>query len=152
MLALYKAYDALNISNSIYKEKSSSINSMALKKRTIFLDFALAIPSDSNSTVKYLDQDTKEDIITFQSTNSIHKRYNPYITYLVKDEKLYRLESLQEIMEYPFSSDIIADIDELGVVKKFKVFKSNKENSYLIDARFKDENNILLKVKTLNQI
>ena len=148
MIALYKAYDALNISNDIYKDKSKSIKSVELKKRTIYLDFALSFKGSFNQ----LDQDTKKDIVTFQSSNSIHKRYNPYITYLVKNQKLYRVESLQKVSEYPFISDIIADVDELGEVKKFKVFKSKEQVSYLIDARFKDENNILLKVKVLNEI
>lgn len=147
MLALYKAYDALNISNAIYKSKSDSIESLSLKKRTIYLDFALSF----NGSIKYLDQEPKEDMVTMQSSNSIHKRYNPYITYLVKDEKLYRVESLQKVIEYPFSSDIIADIDEIGEVTKFKVFKSSKSESYMIDSRFKNGDRILLKVKVLNE-
>jgi prepilin-type N-terminal cleavage/methylation domain-containing protein len=146
MIALYKAYDALNISNKIYKEKSNAIESLELKKRTIYLDIALSF----KGSFKYLDKDVNEDIVTFQSSNSIHKRYNPYITYFVKEKKLYRIESLQVINEYPFASDIIANVDEIGEVKKFKVFKSSKSESYLIDARFKDKNNILLKVKVLN--
>ncbi|WP_188108593.1 PulJ/GspJ family protein [Sulfurimonas lithotrophica] len=152
MLALYKAYDALNISNEIYKEKSQAIKSIELKKRTIYLDFALSVKKDDKDRVTYLEKDTEEDIVTFAGSNSIHKRYNPYITYLVKNKILYRVESLQEIKEYPFAADIRADIDVMGEVKKFKVFKSKNNDSYLIDARFKDENNILLKVKALNEI
>jgi len=148
MIALYKAYDALNISNEIYKKKSASIKSLELKKRTIYLDFALSF----NGTLKHLDEDSKKDIVTMQSSNSIHKRYNPYITYLIKDDILYRIESLEKISQYPFANDVSADIDELGEVNKFKVFKSTKSESYLIDARFKDDNNILLKVKVLNEI
>ncbi len=150
MLALYKAYDALNISNNIYKDKSNSIQSTALKKRTIYLDFALSFKGNEKEYFRYLDQGTKKDIITFQSSNSIHKRYNPYITYIVIGDKLYRIESLQKVVEYPFSSDIVADIDEIGSVNKFKVFISTDKTTCLIDARFKDENNILLKVKSLN--
>jgi prepilin-type N-terminal cleavage/methylation domain-containing protein len=148
MLALYKAYDALNMSNKTYKKKSQSIKALTVKKRTIYLDFALSV----KGSFKHLDQEPKKDIVTFASINSIHKRYKPYITYFTKNEKLYRIESLQMISEYPFASDIIADVDEIGDVKKFKVFKSNKSESYLIDARFKDANNILLKVKVLDSI
>lgn len=152
MLALYKAYDALNISNKIYKEKSNKIEISSLKKRTIYLDFALASKSDSNSTIKYLDRQRNKDIVSFQSSHSIHKRYMPYITYITKYDKLYRLETLHKIDEFPFSSDIIADIDELGEVEKFKVFESKKDkSSYLIDLRFKGSEQILLKVKILNK-
>lgn len=150
MLALYKAYDGLNISNKIYKEKSNSIKSLELKKRTIYLDFALSY----KSSFKVLNEDTKEDMVTVQSSNSIHKRYNPYITYITKNEKLYRIESLQKIVEYPFTSDIIANVDELGEVKKFKVFRSNSKDyeAYLIDVRFKNGDDVLLKVKALNEM
>jgi len=152
MLALYKAYDALNISNEIYKEKSNSIKTMELKKRTIYLDFALSFKSDAKELIKYLSQETKEDVVTFQSSNSIHKRYNPYITYFVKDKKLFRMESLEKVLEYPLLPNILADIDELGEVKKFKIFEAKDKITYLIDARFKDERNILIKVKSLNKI
>ena len=148
MLALYKAYDALNISNKIYEKKSDSIKSMELKKRTIYLDLALSFKGSFN----YLEQEPKRDMITFQSSNSIHKRYNPYITYIIKYDKLYRIETRQKIESYPFEAGITADIDEIGALKKFKVFKSSKSDSYLIDARFKDKNNILLKVKVLNEL
>lgn len=147
MLALYKAYDALNFSNETYKKKSYNIKTLELKKRTIYLDFALSL----KGTIKYLNEEPKEDMVTFQSSNSIHRRYNPYITYFVKDTKLYRMESLQKINEYPFNNEINADVDELGSVKKFKVFKAKDKTTYLIDARFKVENNILMKVKSLNQ-
>ncbi len=152
MLALYKAYDALNISNDIFKEKTKEIQTLSLKKTTIYLDFALGLKDDTNATLKYLDQDTKSDIVTFQSSNSIHRRYNPFLTYFVKNDKLYRMESLQKIQRYPFDGFVIADIDEIGEVKKFKIFKSKKDESYLIDARFKDEGNILMKVKSLNEM
>jgi len=152
MLALYKAYDTLNISNNIYKEKTKKIQTLSLKKRTIHLDFALSLKDDANATLKYLDQDIKEDIVTFQSSNSIHRRYNPYLTYFVKNDKLYRIESLQKIEKYPFEDFITANIDELGKVDKFKIFKSKKDESFLIDVRFKDEDNILMKVKSLNEM
>jgi prepilin-type N-terminal cleavage/methylation domain-containing protein len=152
MIALYKAYDALNISNDIYKEKTKKIQTLSLKKRTIYLDFALGLVGDKNSTLSYLDQDTKADIVTFQSSHSLHRRYNPYLTYYVKDDKLYRIESRQKIARYPFDSFISADIDEIGEVKKFKVFKSKEDETYLVDLRFKGEDNILMKVKSLNQM
>lgn len=153
MVALYKSYSSLNMSNEIYKDKSNSIKTIELKKKTIYLDLSLAIPSSNLESLRYLDQDTKLDIISFQSTNSIHKRFNPYITYIVKDSILYRLESLKIIKKYPFDSDINADIDEFGEVDEFKVYKSKakKYEAYLVDIKFKDGSYILQKVKVLSQ-
>ena len=148
MVALYNSYASLNMSNEVYKEKSNTIKTIELKKKTLYLDLLLAMPK----SLIYLDEDTKEDIITFQTTNSIHKRFNPYVTYLVKDSNLYRLESLKEI-KYPFSSDVDADVDDLGEVNKFKVYKSNSKTDeiYLVNIEFKDGSSILQKSKVLSQ-
>jgi len=149
MVALYKSYSSLNISNDIYKNKSVTIKTLELKKKTIYLDLLMAMP---NSLI-HLDKDTKEDIISFQTTNSIHKRFNPYITYVLKDSRLYRLESLKKIKIYPFDFDIDAVIDDLGEVNRFKVYKSDSKDDeiYLINVEFKDGSDILLKTKVLSQ-
>lgn len=149
IVALYKSYASLNMSNDIYKNKTNSIKNIELKKKIIYLDLLLVMPK----SLAYLDQDTKEDIISFQTTNSVHKRFNPYVTYVVKDSILYRLESLKKIKTYPFDSDFNGNIDDLGVVDKFKIYKSNskKIESYLVNILFKDSSKILLKVNVLSQ-
>ena len=148
MTALYKSYASLNISNVIYKNKSNNIKSIELKRKTIYLDISLAMPK----SLVYLDRDTKEDIISFQTTNSVHKRFNPYVTYVVRDSILYRLESLKKITTYPFDSYIDADIDELGAVEEFKIYKSKSKDyeSYLVNIVLKKSSNILLKIKLLS--
>lgn len=149
IVALYKSYASLNISNEIYKNKSNSIKNTELKKKVIYLDLLLVIPK----SLIYLDKDTKEDIISFQTTNSIHKRFNPYVTYVVKDSMLYRIESLKKVKTYPFNADFSGDIDELGKVNEFKIYrsKSKKVESYLVNILFKDSSKILLKVNALSQ-
>ena len=147
MIFLYKSYASLNISNSFYKKELSSIENSQLKKKVIFLDFSLALQGKT----KILNQGTKEDVVFMQSSNSIHKRFNPYIAYIVKDSKLYRLESLYEFKEYPLSFDNEFIADYLGEVNSFRVYKSkdSKKEAYLIHVDFKVDEEILLKVKVL---
>ncbi len=149
IVALYKSYSSLNMSNSIYKNKSNSIKTIELKKKTIYLDLMLAMPRN----LSYLDKDTQEDIISFQTTNSIHKRFNPYVAYIVKDSILYRLESLNKIKTYPLDSSFTGNIDEFGAVNKFKIYESRSKEfeSYLVNILFKDSSRILLKVNVLSQ-
>lgn len=146
--ALYKSYASLNISNNTYKNKTNLLKNLELKKKIIYLDLLLAVPG----SLTHLDEDAKEDVISFQTTNSVHKRFNPYITYVVKDAVLYRLESLQKVTIYPFDSTFDGDIDSFGSVDKFKIYKSKNKNneSYLVNIVFKDNSNILLKVKVLS--
>ena len=104
---LYKSYASLNHSNKIYKEKSQTIKSHQIKKKVILLDFSLSV----SENIKILNQDRDEDVVFFQSSHSIHKRYNPYVAYIVKDDKLYRLESLKEFKSYPLSNAASFDVD-----------------------------------------
>lgn len=149
MLFLYKSYASLNHSNSFYKKEVTKITSDAIIKKVIFLDFSLA------HTISILNQNTKEDAALLQSSNSLHKRYNPSIAYIVKNSKLYRLESLKPLA-YPLSAESEFNIDYIGEVNSFKVYKSqNKQENIsaeltLVHIDFKDEEDILLKVKVLN--
>ena len=154
MIFLYKSYASLNISNSFYKKEVSQIENIQLKKKVLFLDFSLIL---EGSTVNIKNQDKKEDIIFFASSNSIHKRFNPYIAYIVNDSKLYRLESLTQFKEFPINQDREFDVDYLGEVNSFRVYKhikklNNKEiKLFLIHIEFKNNEKILLKVKALNE-
>lgn len=146
IVALYKSYASLNMSNETYKNKNKSIKNIELKKKVIYLDLLLTIPK----SLIYLNEDIKEDVISFQSRNSVHKRFNPYITYVVKDSILYRLESLQKVKTYPFNLNFDGDVDNLGKVDKFKIYKSKNNKSYLVNIIFKDSSKILMKIKVLS--
>ncbi|MEA2073464.1 MAG: prepilin-type N-terminal cleavage/methylation domain-containing protein [Campylobacterota bacterium] len=152
MLFLYKSYAGLNKSNQVFEEEIQKVSKIELLKKVIYLDFSMAQQLDANSTVKILNQEKDEDVVFLQTSNSIHERINPYVAYLVKEDKLYRLESLNEFREYPLGSDSEFVVDELGSVKSFRVYKSNdsKKELYLIHIDFKEKSEILLKVKVLN--
>ncbi|MCK4875091.1 MAG: prepilin-type N-terminal cleavage/methylation domain-containing protein [Sulfurimonas sp.] len=146
MIFLYESYASLNSSNIFYKKELNTIEDAHVKKKVLFLDFSLV----QDKKIKILNQESNEDVVFMQSSNSIHRRYNPYIAYTVKDSKLYRLESLYEFKEYPFSFNNEFVSDYLGEVNSFRVYKSDDNNeSYLVHVDFKKDENILLKVKIL---
>jgi len=154
MVFLYKSYSTLNISNKIYSKELNNIQSHQIKKKVLFSDFSLIIDKD----IRILNQDRHTDVVFFKSSNSIHKRYNPYIAYIAKNEKLYRLESLKELKEYPLSSDDLFDIDYFGEINDFRVYQSKAKKdtnsskiiSYLVHVNFKKEKDILYKIVPLN--
>ncbi len=149
MIFLYKSYASVNMSNKFYKKKVELIKSQQLKKKIIFLDFSLA----SAKSTAIINQDKNEDSIFLQSSNSMHKLYNPYVTYIVKDSKLYRLESLKAFFQHELSQGVEFSAECFGEVNSFRVYKSSekKKEIYLIHIDFKDDENILLKVKVLNE-
>ena len=145
MIFLYKSYASLNKSNSFYKKEVFKLKNEQLKKKTLFLDFSLAMNVDIKS------QDKNKDIVFLQSSNSMHNRYNPYIAYIFKEQRLYRLESLTQFNEYPLSVDTEFSVEYFGEVDSFRVYKSddNTTKSYLIHIDFKEEEDVLLKVNLL---
>ena len=146
MIFLYKSYASLNNSNSLLKDEAHSIKKQELKKKVLFLDFSLII----NNKLDILNKDTKEDVLFMQSKNSIHNRINPYITYIVKDSILYRLESLEKFYTADLSFDNEFVYDTFGEVNSFRVFTSrDKNSSFLIDIDFKNKEDIVLKVTAL---
>lgn len=148
MLFLYKSYSSLNISNRFYKNELSQVKSGYLKKKVLFLDLSLA----HKDKTKILNQNPNEDVLFLQSTNSIHRRHNPYIAYIVKDSRLYRLESINEFKAYPLSltDEYVADC--LGEIDRFRVYTSkDDEASYLVHVDFKKDEDILLKIKALQE-
>jgi prepilin-type N-terminal cleavage/methylation domain-containing protein len=154
MIFLYQSYASLNISNDFYKNRVSEIKEEQIKKRVLFMDFSLA----QYGSINILNQGQKEDVVFLQSSHSIHKRYNPYIAYILKEKKLYRLESLKKFTEYPLSVNDEFVVDFIGDVEGFRLYKSGKktnnttEEIYLIHIDFIKEQDILLKVKVLNEV
>jgi len=149
MLFLYKSYAALNDSNRVLKRELSSITNIQNIKKIIYLDFSLAL----FNTTKIDNRDKKEDFVFLQSSHSIHKRYNPYVTYIVKEKKLYRLESLKKISTYELPAESEFVIDYLGEVNSFRLYKSldKTKEFYLVHIDFKRMENLLMKIKVLNE-
>ena len=148
MLFLYKSYASLNRSNIVISQEIQKLQTAQLIKRTLYMDFTLAL----NASVVVLNQDRKEDVVYLQSSNSLHKRINQYIAYIVKDKKLYRLESLKPYKEYPMASDVEFVSDFLADVKSFRVYEQKGESKslYLLHVEFKGKEELILKVKVLN--
>jgi len=148
MLYLYNTYSSLNISNNNLKTEVDKIKKIDKIRKIIFLDFTLAI----KGKVDIQNRDKDEDFVFFQSSHSIHRRFNPYIAYMVKEKHLYRLESLKKISSYELSSDAAFDIEDLGEVKSFRVYKTTKKSqSFLVAIDFVSMDDVLLKVNPLNQ-
>ncbi len=149
MIFLYQSYASLNASNKNLKNEITSITSIQKLKKVIYLDFSLAL----HKSVKIENREKTEDAVFFQSSNSLHRRYNPYIAYIVKENKLYRLESLKEFTEYQLALDSEFDVDYLGEVESFRVYKSSndKKEIYLVHIEFKNSEKIILKIKVLNE-
>jgi len=149
-LYLYKTYSSINIANENLGVEVSKIQEIQKIKKLMYMDFNLALFNEKN-IINIKNRDKGEDFVFFQSSHSVHKRFNPYITYIVKNEKLYRLESLRPIDSFEIGRDVSFDIDYLGEVNSFRVYKStNKNVSYLVAVDFKSMENILLKITPLN--
>ena len=149
MLFLYKSYATLNISNQNLKFESHMIENIQKIKKVIYLDYSLALVN----SVVIINRDKREDFVYMQSSHSIHRRFNPFISYMIKEDKLYRLESLQPFKEYQLASDSEFDIDFIAEVKNFRVYKSTntKKNDYLVHIDLKSSDEILLKINNLNE-
>ena len=146
MVFLYKSYASLNKSNSNFKSEVEILESLKSKKKVMFLDFSV---SKYKSVI--IDNDSRDiDIVIMKTSNSIHKRFNPFVAYIVSNEKLYRIESLKKIT-YPLDFSSEFDVDEFGEVSRFRVFESKNKDSYIVDAVFKNSQKITLKVKALNE-
>lgn len=132
MTFLYKVYAQLNESNKIVDLKVKNMIVDADIKELIYVDFLKAY----SKSIDISEINQNIDILSFQTQNSIHRRFNPYIKYICKNHKLYRLESLNH-KNY--------DIDIVGVVKKFKIYKSKTNNKkYLVYIEFKNKTLLML--------
>lgn len=151
MLYLYRSYAALNLSNAFYQEEATAIKESKLKQKILFLDFSLLLFGE----YKIVQNEKKEDAVFLQTSNSMHGRINPYIAYIIKDARLYRVESYKKITAENLGAERVVDIDDFGEVEKFRVYENSlgkKEKlSFLIDVAFKNSSNLLMRVRALNE-
>ena len=146
MVFLYKSYASLNKSNSNFKKEVEVLESLKQKKKILFLDFSVS--KFASVAIQRLDR--QNDMVLLKSANSVHKRFNPYLAYIISNKILYRIESLKPIA-YPLDVSSEFDVDEFGEVARFKIFESKSKDSYIIDVKFKNSQKILLKIKALNE-
>jgi prepilin-type N-terminal cleavage/methylation domain-containing protein len=148
MLFLYQSYAGLNKSNETITQKIDEVERLALLKKTLYLDFYTA----KYETLNILHQDAKEDVVFFQTANSIHQRFSPYVAYVIKNKTLYRLESLRAFSTYPLEAQSNFVADKLDKVILFRVYKStqNSKKMVLVHIVFENEEEVLLKIPILN--
>lgn len=146
MIYLYKTNSSVNQSNIFYEREVNKLNHLTLKKRVLFLDISLSLYQQ----ISIVHIDKESDILFLQTTNSLHRRVNPFVVYIVKNEKLYRLESLKKLT-YPFSDADKFDVDCFGDIDIFRVYKQKKKETFFADLKFKNSDKILMKVNVLNE-
>ena len=148
---LYKSYSTLNLSNLNLKKETKAIENMEVIKKVLYMDFLNAL-GNKNSFIKIESRDKDEDFVRLQTNQSLHRRINPYVTYIVQEKKLYRLESYKPIANFDMSIDDEFISDYIGDIENFNVYKSSeKENNlYLIHIKFTSMKEILFMVKALN--
>ena len=150
---LYQSYASLNRSNKFYANELTKLTKRQLRKRVLFLDYSLA----TANSIQIKNLGREEDIVFMQTSHSLHKIYNPYVAYVIKEKKLYRLESLKKFKEYPLSVDDEFVVDYLGEVDSYRVYKSDKKVEsktvalYLVHVNLQNEDDILLIIKLLNE-
>ena len=147
MLFLYKSYAGLNKSNKLFSSEIEKVTQAQRMKKVLYLDITQAMQ------VNVQNQSTNEDVVFLQTSHSVHNRIHPYVAYIVKEKKLYRLESLKPFGEYPLAADSEFVVDELGEVEIFRLYlsKETSKNLSLLHVLFVSKDEILLKIKVLNK-
>lgn len=146
MIYLYRANASVNKSNTFYEKQVNKFNHLTLKKRVLFLDISLSLYQQ----ISIVHIDKESDILFLQTTNSLHRRVNPFVAYIVKEKKLYRLESFKKLT-YPFVETDKFDVDYFGDIEHFRVYKQKNKETFLVDLKFKNADNILMKINALNE-
>lgn len=153
MLFLYKSYAQINQDNEIFKTKSLQTQEEFLRNKTLFLDLTLA----TAKSITILNQDKQSDIVFMQTSNSLYGRINPFVAYIKKDKKLFRLESLKPFKEYPLNSenDFIGEM--FATVESFRLYSEDRDanttnaSSYLLHVTFEKDDTLLYKIQLLNE-
>jgi len=148
MLFLYKSYAELGKSNHIYKKRVEELDSTQKIRKVFYMDFLKGF----KKSVVINKDDSSFDMISLMTKNSLHRRINPYVSYIVKDGILYRLESQKQIKSLEIPRDTAFDVDKIAEVKRVKLFVSqNKQKAlYLLYVKFVKHPKLLLKLRVLN--
>lgn len=131
----YQSIAMLKKSNEVYETYYDKISHKTKIHKTLFFDLTQSQSIDiinRNDNSNIMDDNNKFDQFSAQTAHSHFGIINPYIAYIVKDKKLYRLESNKKIAA-TINDDILKHLKfEIVAVdiKKFKVFASS--DSFLI--------------------
>ena len=144
MVFLYGTLSSLQKSNKFYGNKLDTIRDSQAVSNTIFLDFSLVNPSN----YEIIEESKAIDTVIMQTSHSNHNRFMPYVAYVEREGHLYRLESF-EIIKIPLESDKDINVDDLGLVSKFKVYKTATHT--LVYLRDEKDALSLIKIRILNE-
>lgn len=135
ILSSYRSIATLKKSNEVYENSFNTVEKTTKIYKTLFFDLTqskdVSLISQKTSDI-LIDDKNKFDQLNAQTEHSHFGIINPYIAYIVKDKRLYRLESNKKIpytIDYDFLKYIKFEIVAVDI-KRFKVFAS--ENSFLI--------------------
>lgn len=145
ILFLYKSYAELTLQNKHYTKAIEKIRHYQKLKKLLYLDILLS----KEATVRIEKEDAKIDFVFFQTKNSVFDRINPYVAYIVKEQKLYRVESLTPLTMPLSTEQRDLDIMLLGEVKHLRLYADNKKSSrtFLLDVALKNFEPFVLKIK-----
>lgn len=148
MLFLYKSYAELNRQNRLYAQQAKKLHNSTQLRKVFYMDLLTAY----KKTLVINKDEKAYDLVSFMTQNSLHRRINPYVTYIVKEKILYRLESRKQIKTKEIAEDIAFDVDKIGNISRLKLYASRKSKKglYLLAIKFKREPQLLQKIKILN--
>ena len=136
-LLISALYGVLNVS----KTSQKNIENFVRKQREyLFYNLVYLDILNATSKIDVLQDDTNmQSIVLFQTKNSIHSLYNPYVIYLVKNNTLYRTESNYKL-RLPLTLEhryFFADLVK-NDINRFKVYLSRNRRKliFFINEKF----------------
>jgi prepilin-type N-terminal cleavage/methylation domain-containing protein len=143
MIYLYQSFATLQEGNDFYGKKLDQVSREQKILKMLYLDLALS----EEKTVHILHKESDYDIVLMKTSNSIYNRVMPYVGYITNEYGLFRIESSQ-YLSYPLSGDEEMDIDELGLVKRLKIYRSKEY--FLAEIELRSSRQKLFKVHGYN--
>ncbi|MDR2342815.1 MAG: prepilin-type N-terminal cleavage/methylation domain-containing protein [Campylobacteraceae bacterium] len=129
---MYQAIDTMRKSNDInslrYNEDIKEQKTLKLFYNDLFLQTNLYATSNITNSDEF-------DIFRLHTKNSIHGMINPYVTYFIKDNSLFRIESREfEIIPLTYESVERVRVDKLMEnITLFRIYENR--NSYIISYK-----------------
>jgi prepilin-type N-terminal cleavage/methylation domain-containing protein len=127
-IAMIKMLSDIKLSNSTMDRQNKKI----AKKEKIYKLLYTDIKNSPNTNIFIDNSDIDYSLVSMITKHSLYTRENAMLTYIVKDNILYRVESDQPFQGKFLSSD---DIDIIAKVDRFKLFQ-NSNGSKIIDIRY----------------
>lgn len=139
---LYRSLSTVNSTNRFYGQQLNRISYEQKLLKTLYLDLSMAVIR----SVFIINQDKDTDVVLMQTSHSVHQRILPYVGYVVRNKKLYRIESSDKLA-YPFNEETEMVVDEVGEIEHFRLYAS--KTHFLLDYS-SNEDPKLMKIRGLN--